>query len=179
MSLFGSSPENSTLAHSQSTRSKQDSLFDNDGQLGGASSTSLFDDSASGSSPWSFPTPKKAGKRDLVRSLLDGADVPESYVDAYDMLLESEYKTESGKITLSGLKRIMEGSGLRIPEQDRILGLVTAGQDSEGGFGRSEFSVLLALIGLLQEKEEATLDGVDERRKSVICLGDYLLPVAN
>ena len=41
---------------------------------------------------------------------------------------------------------------------------------SSGGqlsdLGRTEFNVLLALIGLAQEHEDITLDGVDERRKS-------------
>ena len=170
MSLFGSSPDDSTLAQSQTTKSKQDSLFNDNQPPGATSNSSLFDDNASGPSPWSFPTPKKAGKSELVKSLLEGTDVPESYIDIYDILLESGYKTESGKINSSGSKRLFEGSGLRTAEQDKILNIVTGGQDYGGGFGRSEFSVLLALIGLSQEKEEATLDGVDERRKSIYSL---------
>lgn len=141
-------------------------MFNDDQPPGATSNSSLFDDNASGPSPWRFSTPKKPGKSDLVKSLLEGANVPETYIDAFDILLESGYKTDSGKISSSGSKRIFEGSGLKSAEQDRILNLVTGGQAFERGFGRSEFSVLLALIGLLQEKEEATLDGVDERRKS-------------
>lgn len=169
MSLFGTSPDDSALTQPPKTRSKQNSLFNDDQPEGVTSNSSLFDDNASGPSPWRFSTPKKADKGDIIKSLLEGVDIPETYIDAYDILLESGYKSESGKISLSGSKRIFEGSGLKAAEQDRILDLITGGQDYERGFGRSEFSVLLALIGLRQEKEEATLDGVDERRKSYIC----------
>ena len=38
--------------------------------------------------------------------------------------------------------------------------------DENRELGRAEVNVLLAMIGLAQEGEEVTLDGVDERRRS-------------
>lgn len=166
MSLFGSSPDDSTVT-SQAMQSEHKSLFDDTQILGEASNASLFDDNAdAGPSPWGLPTPKKAVKSDMVKTLLPVSQVPESYVDAYDALLEAGYKTRSGSITFSGAKKIFEGSGLEEAEQAKILNLVTGGQELQAGLSRSEFNVLLALTGLSQEKDEVTLDGVDERRKS-------------
>lgn len=166
MSLFGSSPDDSSSAN-QAAQPEHKSLFDETQRPGASSSASLFDDNAeSGPSPWSFPSPKKSGRSDLVKNLLPASDVPESYIDAYDILLESGYKVASGSVSLSGAKKVFEGSGLGAAEQTRILGLVTGGEESQGGLSRSEFNVIVALMGLSQENEEATLDGVDERRKS-------------
>lgn len=166
MSLFGSSPDDSSLID-QAPRSKQNPLFNDKQTSETVSSSSLFDDDGSGGpSPWSLPTPKKADRSDVVKSLLETTDVPESYVDTYDILLESGYKTVSGTISLSGSRKLFESSGLGEAEQARILSLVAGGQEIRDGLGRREFNVLLALVGLSQEKEEATLDGVDERRKS-------------
>lgn len=166
MSLFGSSPDDSSLAN-PAAQSEHKSLFDETQRPSASSSASLFDDNAdSGPSPWSFPTPKKPGRSDLVKTLLPASNVPESYIDAYDVLLESGYKMASGSVSLSGAKMVFEGSGLAAAEQSRILSLVTGGEEFQGGLSRSEFNVLVALTGLSQENEEATLDGVDERRKS-------------
>ena len=164
MSLFGSSPDDSSLQNSDAQK-EQKSLFDDEQASGAKSHASLFDDNGDNvDSPWSMPTPKKAGRGDLVKSLLPAAAVPESYIDAYDALLDSEYRTDSGTISSSGARKLLEGTGLEEAEQDRILKLVNSGQDLASGLGRNETHVLFALIGLAQEKEEATLDGVDERR---------------
>ena len=113
-----------------------------------------------------MPTPKKAARRDLVKSLLPGTDVPESYIDAYDKILESADRVGAG-ISLTGIKKILESSKLSPSTQAQVLNLVVpGGHESTSGLGRSEFNVLLALIGLGQEGEDATLDGVDERRRS-------------
>ena len=166
MSLFGSSPDDSSSAN-QAAQSEHKSLFEETQRPGAASNASLFDDNADdGPSPWSFPTSKKPGRSDLVKTLLPASNVPESYIDAYDVLLEAGHKTKSGSVSLSGAKMVFEGSGLTTAEQTRILSLVTRGDESQGGLSRSEFNVLVALTGLSQENEEATLDGVDERRKS-------------
>lgn len=164
MSLFGSSPDDSSLQDSSAQKGSK-SLFDDDHAPGAKSHTSLFDDNEdSNESPWSIPTPKKAGRENLVRSLLPAAAVPESYIDAYDVLLDSEYRTDAGTVSTSGAKKLIAGTGLEKVEQERILKLVSGGKDLPNGLGRNEYNVLLALIGLSQEKEEATLDGVDERR---------------
>lgn len=162
MSLFGSSPDES----SNPVRSDQKaSLFDDDQPSGAKGGPSLFDDEAAeGDSPWSMPTPKKAGRSDPVKTLLPADDVPESYIDAFDSLRETEYRAENGKIKVSGARKVFEGSGIDATEQDRIVKLVSGGQ--ENPLGRSEFNVLLALIGLSLESEEVSLDSVDERRRS-------------
>ncbi len=158
MSLFGSSPDESSLSKPPA---------------GAISNTSLFDDQkGNGDSPWSMPTPKKSGRGDLVKMLLPASDVPESYIKAYDMLQESGYRDEAGLVSLAGARNIFEGSGISGEEQDKILNIVTGGQEPAGVLDRSQFNVLLALIGLSQEKEDATLDGVDERRKGELFPAD-------
>ena len=114
-----------------------------------------------------MPAGRKAGRSDLVKSLLPATAVPDGYIDAYDVLLDSEYKTPSGRINSTGARKLLaEGTGLVKTEQDSIFSIVSGGQDSEIEFGRNEINVLIALLGLSQEHEEATLDGVDERRTS-------------
>ena len=165
MSLFGSSPDDSSLSAQPARPNRKPSLFDDEQTPRPKSGNSLFEDEGTnGASPWDMPTPKKAGRSDLVKRLLPASDVPESYIDAFDALRETNYKAEGGQIDIVGVRKVFEGCGLGASEQDRILKLVTGGQQS--GIGRNEFNVLLALIGLSQEGEEASLDSVDERRKS-------------
>lgn len=162
MSLFGSSPEDSSLSAPPAQKS---SLFDDEQPTSTKSSNSLFNDEATnGDSPWGIPTPKKASKSDLVRSLLPASDVPENYIDAFDTLRDSGFEEDGGKVSAAGVKKVFEGCAVDPSEQDRIVKLVTGGQAT--ALGRSEFNVLLALIGLSQENEEASLDSVDERRRS-------------
>jgi sorting nexin-8 len=113
-----------------------------------------------------MPTPKKAARKEMVKNLLSATDVPESYIDAYDKLYDSQDRMGRG-VGLSGARNILQSSRLDNSTQSQILNLVApGGQEPADGLGRSEFNVLLALIGLGQEGEEATLDGVDERRRS-------------
>ncbi|KAL8763709.1 MAG: hypothetical protein Q9184_000604, partial [Pyrenodesmia sp. 2 TL-2023] len=165
MSLFGSSPPEEPT---QSTRSgKSQSLFDDD-NAAAAGNSSIFDDGdGSGPSPWEMPTPKKAAKGDMVKTLLPAPSVPESYIDAFDTVLDSGYRSGSGTITVAGAKKLFEGSGVNADEQARIINIVTGGHESSQALGRNEFNVLVALIGLAQEHDETTLDGVDERRKNL------------
>ncbi|KAL8777615.1 MAG: hypothetical protein Q9213_007780 [Squamulea squamosa] len=165
MSLFGSSPPEEP---NQSARSgKSQSLFD-DNRGTGAANSSIFDDGdGSGPSPWDMPTSKKSAKGDMVKTLLPAASVPESYIDAFDVALEAGLGAGPNSISLAGAKRLFEGSRIDSDDQTRIINIVTGGQEPSGGLGRSEFNVLVALIGLAQEHEEATLDGVDERRKNL------------
>ena len=166
MSLFGSSPEDSGLSIPSARSNQKDSLFDNEQSSNTKGGSSLFDDgAANGDSPWSMPTPKKASKSDLVKTLLPANDVPESYIDAFDTLVDSQPEAGVGKVQVSTAKKLFEDSDLNEAEQERILKLVTGGQNN--ALSRSEFNVLLALMGLSQEGEEASsLDSVDERRKS-------------
>jgi sorting nexin-8 len=165
MSLFGTSPTDSALPNSR-TLSK--SLFSDEPTPGTASTSSLFADDGGDASPWSMPAPKKAARRELVKTLLPATDVPESYVDAYDNMLNSGQRVGSG-VGLTGVKKILGTSGLATADQAAILHLlIPGGHESANGLGRSEFNVLLALIGLAQEGEDISLDGVDERRKSIV-----------
>lgn len=113
-----------------------------------------------------MPTPKRTARQNLVKNLLPATDVPESYVDAYDVVLNANERTGVG-IGLAGIKDVLQSSSLSDQEQNKILNFVVpGGQESANGIGRSEFNVLLALIGLGQEGEDLTLDSVDERRRS-------------
>lgn len=157
MSLFGSSPTETAPLNSKSLFGDQPERPD--------TTSSLFADDG-GESPWSMPTPKKAARQNLVKHLLPATDVPESYVDAYDAVLNANEKTGVG-IGLGGVKSVLQSSNLSEQEQSKILNFVIpGGQESANGVGRSEFNVLLALVGLAQEGEDITLDGVDERRRS-------------
>ncbi|KAJ5159544.1 Sorting nexin mvp1 [Penicillium canariense] len=166
MSLFGTSPEEPSAATS-AQRSKS-SLFA-DESAGGASS--LFADDTgddSSSSPWNPQNnTKRRARRDLVRTLLPAADVPESYVEAYDLILNSGDRVGSG-VGLTSIRELLFSSGLSASDQSKILNLVVPGGDeSSGGLGRDEFNVLLALIGLAQKREDLSFDSVDDHRKNL------------
>ncbi|KAF2809231.1 sorting nexin mvp1 [Mytilinidion resinicola] len=148
-------------------RPKQSTLFDDEPKPAARSGSSLFTDdfNDAGDSPWGLPTPKKAARGNLVKTLLGSGDVPESYVDAFDALIASGDRTGSG-VSLAGVKKLLADSGLPADVQATIVGIVAQpGQDSTAGFGRGEFNVLLALIGLAQEGEDVTLDSVDDHRR--------------
>ena len=165
MSLFGDDAgPTPSLNPSQTSKS----LFGEDPTPSAASTSSLFADDGVDASPWSMPTPKKAARQNLVRSLLPGTDVPDSYVDAYDTLLEYGDRSGSG-VSLTSVKNILQTCGINASDQATVLNLILpSGAESTNGLNRSEFNVLLALVGLAQEGEDVTLDGVDERRKSML-----------
>lgn len=101
-----------------------------------------------------------------MKTLLPGTDVPEEYVDAYDLILDSGERTGAG-LSTSAVTRLLGSSGLNEKDQNTILGTVLpGGQGNEQGLGRNEFNVLMALVGLAQMGEDLTLDAVDERRTS-------------
>ncbi|KAI6353084.1 Sorting nexin mvp1 [Pyricularia grisea] len=170
MSLFGSSPpKEETLPRNDSFARSRHNLFDGDTNQ---SSASLFDDdddltgTGGTSSPWDMPTPRKQQSRaDLLRNLLSGADVPDSYVDVFDSVLREE-EDSSGQIGPKGLMRTLSAAKLSADQSSRIMSIVSPG-GGEPELGRSEFNVFLALIGLAQEKEALSLDGVDERRRNL------------
>ena len=112
-----------------------------------------------------MPTPKKQNRQNCVKNLLPAAQVPDSYIDAYDNLLSAGEGRASG-VSLTVVRKILQTSQISASDQDRILNTVLpAGQDSTSAIERGEFNVLLALIGLAQEDEEITLDSVDDRRR--------------
>lgn len=159
MSLFGDDEAR--------PRPKQaSSLFDDEAKPTNRSSSSLFADESFGDdSPWSFPTPKKAARGSLVKSLLPASDVPDSYIDAYDALLEAG-EGEGNVVSLGAVRGLLGDSGLPDEAQARILDVVSPRGQERAGLGRGEFNVLFALVGLAQEDEDITLDSVDERKRS-------------
>jgi sorting nexin-8 len=122
-----------------------------------------------GESPWSFPTPKRAARSTLIKNLLKPGDVPEVYVDVYDKLVS---ESDGHGVDIGAIRRLVKLA--KLDEETAASIEKTVVTDERAGLGRGEVWVLLALIGLAQEGEESTLDGVDERRKSKICLGIIL-----
>jgi hypothetical protein len=111
-----------------------------------------------------MPTPKKAARGDLIKNLLPTSDVPDSYIDLFDNVVNGG-DSVGGKVSAAGVTRVLSAGKLRADDQSRIMSLISsAGQLSD--LSRNEFNVLLALIGLAQEHEDITLDGVDDRRRS-------------
>jgi sorting nexin-8 len=170
MSLFGDFADDPPSSQSKPNVSKT-SLFDEEPSSHNRNSSSLFaDDGAGDDSPWGMPTPKKAGRAQLVKNLLPGTNVPELYVDIFDDLAAEGNKQGNG-ISLDGAKKVLEGSGLASDVKSRILGLVLpAGEEGalQNGVGRSESNVLLALVALAQEGEDVGLDAVDDRKRSML-----------
>ncbi|KAJ5568057.1 hypothetical protein N7450_010543 [Penicillium hetheringtonii] len=166
MSLFGTSPEEPSAV--SSTSKSKPSLFA-DEPAGGSSSLFADDTGEDSSSHWNpqTNTAKRTARRDLVRTLLPATDVPESYVDSYDLILNSGDRVGSG-VGLTSIREILSSSDLTASDQGKIFNLVVSGDhESSGGLGRSEFNVLLALIGLAQEGEDLSFDAVDDHRKKL------------
>ncbi|RMZ88876.1 hypothetical protein DV736_g3895, partial [Chaetothyriales sp. CBS 134916] len=157
MSLFN---QGSSRAASTNTTS----LFGDEPSTATAtSSSSLFADEPS-DAPWSMPTPKKQARQSMVKNLLPGNAVPESYLDAFDAVY-AVHRVGTG-VSVTGIKKVLSSSNLGSDDQARILSFVApSGQENVNGLGRNEVNVLLALVGLAQEGDEITLDGVDERRQ--------------
>ncbi|KAI9683894.1 MAG: Sorting nexin mvp1 [Trizodia sp. TS-e1964] len=166
MSLFGTPPDDSFPEAASQSRN---SLFDDNNQSAAtAPQSSLFSDELDkpDSSSWGIPAPKKT-REDPVKTLLQTSDVPDSYIDVFDSVLRSGNRLGTG-ISLTGIKNVLGGSGLNAEIQQHILNIVMpGGEETLAGIGRGEFNVLLALIGLAQEGEDMTLDGVDERRHNL------------
>ncbi|KAH7139144.1 sorting nexin-like protein mvp1 [Dendryphion nanum] len=161
MSLFGDDEP------VPSRRNQSSSLFDDDPKPTNRSSNSLFADDLQGDdSPWGFPTPKKAARGSLVKSLLPASDVPDSYIDAFDTLLASGGAVGNG-IGTESAKRLLADSGIAQEQQSKILEIVSQPGQESAGLGRGEFNVLFALIGLAQEGDDITLDSIDERKRNL------------
>ncbi|KAF1973836.1 sorting nexin-like protein mvp1 [Bimuria novae-zelandiae CBS 107.79] len=165
MSLFGDDDDLPSRPKAQQQSSS--SLFDDDPKPTG---NSLFADDLQGDdSPWGFnPTPKKQ-KGSLIKSLLPASDVPDSYIDAFDQVLESGERAGSG-ISIAEAKKLLGSAGLSSDRQSKILEVVSQPEQESAGVGRNEFNVLYALIGLAQEGYDVpdlSLDGVDERKRNL------------
>lgn len=157
-----------------SVQQSKSSLFADEPSAG--ASSSLFADDDTSSSPWNTHTNKRASRQQLVKTLLPGLDVPESYINAYNQVLNVGDRVGAG-IGLTSVREILSGSGLSATDQERILNLVVSDGESTNaniGVGRGEFNVLLALVGLAQEGEDLTYDAVDDRRKSRFSLVSFV-----
>ncbi|ODQ55147.1 hypothetical protein SAICODRAFT_17546 [Saitoella complicata NRRL Y-17804] len=121
--------------------------------------SSLFGSSADEHDPWGLPVPKSR-KRRHVGSLLDGVTLPDIYEQAY----VAANPRPSGILPLSSLRTILDSSHLAPHVLNKLLTLVLP---DDGEIGRGEFVVAMALVGLAQEGEDVTLDGVHERRKDL------------
>jgi len=162
MSLFGDESDGPVVAATNQSRL---SLFDDEPSPTLGSKSSLFDDDdGPGASPWGMPTPKKAARGELIKTLLPVSDVPDSYIDIFDHVAQGADDVD-GKISVNGIAKVLSTSNLGADEQSRIVSVVTSGGQLKD-LTRNEFNVVLALIGLAQEHEDITLDGVDERRRS-------------
>lgn len=169
MSLLGSSPSGDSAAGEATNFGQgRSSLFDDEPPMTKSTTSALFadDDDSGHASPWDLPTPRKQQSRaELVRNLLPASDVPESYIEAFDTVVRDD--GSGGRVTPGGVARTLAAAKLGADEQARIMSILSLGGDGgDNTLSRSEFNVLLALIGLAQEGEVFTLDGVDERRRS-------------
>jgi sorting nexin-8 len=158
MSLFGD--EDVPVRAKQSS-----SLFDDDAKPAKTGNSLFADEIDNNESPWGLPTPKKAGRGSLVKSLLPASDVPDAYIDAFDAVLDAGDRAGSG-ISIEGAKKLLSDSGVSGDDQSKMLEIVAQPGQESAGLGRNEFNVLFALIGLAQENEDITLDSVDERKRS-------------
>lgn len=168
MSIFGSTPpDESPSMHSSFARSRA-SLFDDESasvtqsqEQAQSTSNSLFQDDGS---HWDMPTPRKQHSRaDLLRTLLPAADVPESYIQTFDAVVRDH--GAGGRVSSGGVTRVLASAKLDADAQAKITSIVAPGA-GEIALGRNEFNVLLGLVGLAQEGETVSLDGIDERRRS-------------
>ncbi|KAF4961062.1 hypothetical protein FSARC_10296 [Fusarium sarcochroum] len=166
MSLFGSSPteESPGLGSSSGPARRGGAGLFNDDSSSKPSSNSLFaDEDGAQDSPWDMPTPRKQQSRaDLIRNLLPGSDVPDSYIETFDTVVRED--GSNGQVNSGGIAKLFATARLGADSQARIMSLV-APNGGDVTLGRNEFNVLLALVGLAQEGEVISLDGVDERRK--------------
>ncbi|RYP47117.1 hypothetical protein DL768_006791 [Monosporascus sp. mg162] len=170
MSLFGTSPSDEAPPGNSSAGRTRNWLFDdNEGSMTQSGSDALFNDDGLGGgrsgSALGIPTARKPESRaDLLRNLLAGTEVPDSYIEAFDSAIKED--GEGGKVTSSGVSKTLAAAKLSADDQACITGIV-APAGSDAPIGRNEFNVLLALIGLAQEGESVSLDGVDERKRNL------------
>jgi sorting nexin-8 len=127
---------------------------------------SLFADDQAGAdsgSSWGFASTKRTARGTLIKTLLPASDVPESYIDVFDYLARKD-SGSGNTISPESVRKVLSESGVDAESEKQILGIVQPDQSKP--LGRGETNVLLALIGLVQEGDDPTLDGVDERRRS-------------
>lgn len=167
MSLFGTTPPDEAPSMQSSFARSRQSLFDEEESATQSTSNSLFQDDIARSgagSPWDMPTPRKQQSRaDLVRSLLPASDAPDSYIEIFDTVVREN--GSGGKVSSGGAMRVLAAANLDADAQAKIMSIIAPG-GGEIALGRNEFNVLLGLVGLAQEGDTVSLDGIDERKRS-------------
>ncbi|RCI16008.1 hypothetical protein L249_2506 [Ophiocordyceps polyrhachis-furcata BCC 54312] len=160
MSLFGSSPDAASKTPSRGqvkAGPEEGAEADDNGLFGGGDS-----------SPWGLPVPRKQQTRaDMIRKLLPSSEVPDSYAEVFTTVLRDDDDDDGdgggdGRVSSAGIAKLFAAARLQPETQARVMSLLAAGDGASLDSG--EFYVLLALIGLAQEGEVISLDGVDERR---------------
>ena len=138
MSLFGTSPDDSGAATAAKSRLL---LFDDEPSPAPGAKSALFADDGNvpGMSPWDLPTPKKASRAELIKTLLPASDVPDSYLDHFDNVLRSG-DSEGMKMSPSGVSKVLSAGNLSGDDQARILSLIAPGGQL-ASLGRNEFNV--------------------------------------
>ncbi|KAH7041339.1 uncharacterized protein B0I36DRAFT_22218 [Microdochium trichocladiopsis] len=169
MSLFGTSPDESPSLGNPAIAQSRNSLFGEEDPMTRSTPSTLFNDDdlgGSGSrSPWDMPTPRKQKSRaELLRSLLASTEVPDSYIEVFDHAVADD--GVNGRVTVAGITKTLAAAKLNADDQARIASIIGS-DDEDMSLGRNEFNVLLAMIGLAQEGEVVSLDGVDERRRNL------------
>lgn len=168
MSLFGEPEADENPSMTSSFARSRQSLFDEEDSNNPSNSNSIFqDDDVAGSgtaSPWDMPTPRKQHSRaDILRNLVPASDAPDSYIETFDSVVREN--GSGGKVASGGTMRVLAAAKISADDQARIMGIIAPG-GGEVALGRNEFNVFLGLIGLAQERETISLDGIDERRRS-------------
>lgn len=154
MSLFGDSPP-------RTAQKQTSSLFDSDETAKvGAGLFNDQSDTKANDTPWDMPTPRKAAREGAIKTLLPDSIVPREYTNFYDAAMGS---ANNGTLAAIDIKRILDESDISVDARQDILNLVPVGPQ---GLSRSEFNVILALVGLAQEGEHLSLDSIDERKDS-------------
>lgn len=108
---------------------------------------------------------RRGADGDIVKNLLtpSNANLPEEYVDYFDSLL-AQYGTLDDMISAEGVRKILEEGEISESAIGRIWGVIMKG--AKESINRDEVNVLLAMVGLAQEGDEISIDGVDDRRRS-------------
>ncbi|RDA93543.1 hypothetical protein CP533_3977 [Ophiocordyceps camponoti-saundersi (nom. inval.)] len=169
MSLFGSSPDaaSTTPSRGQVKAGPEEGAKAGDNGLFGSGGDG---DDGGDSSPWGLPVPRKQQSRaDMIRKLLPSSDVPDSYAEVFTTVVRDDDDGDGGgsgdgddRVSSAGIAKLFAAARLQPETQTRVMSLLAAGDGASLDSG--EFYVLLALIGLAQEGEVISLDGVDERR---------------
>ena len=159
MSLFGDDNDNDGVAVLPRSRKTHASSSGNNNRHSGASG--LFGDDAD---PW-LPSPRKKVE---VGNMLDGADIPDLYIDLF------ESAARANRLPITALNRMMAQARLSQDQQDSITSLLNLQHNSN--LSRGLANVAFLLIALAQQGEELSMDAIDDRKRGRLPVPDIALP---